>query len=251
MQLSLGMAPDMKKDATALDLTTLEKHLEAAENFSLRIGKLEHSELQLVGKRAMDFILATLGLLIGAPIFGIIALFVKITSPGPVFFRQTRLGENGVPFTFYKFRTMQHNNDEAVHRSFAQNFINGRMLTRKGARIYKMVRDPRVTRLGEFLRRSSLDEIPQLWNVVRGEMSLVGPRPPIHYELDHYQDWHKDRLRAKPGLTGLWQVSGRSRVPFDEMVMLDLHYITNWSLLLDLKIMLKTLPVLLKGDGAY
>jgi len=241
----------MKKDATVLDLATLEKHLEAAETFSLRIGTLEHSQSQLIAKRGIDLMVAFFALLMGAPVFGAIALAVKITSPGPVFFRQTRLGLNGVPFTFYKFRTMQHNNDESVHRSFARNFINGRMERREGARIYKMVRDPRVTRIGVFLRRSSLDELPQFWNVFKGEMSLVGPRPPIHYELDHYQDWHKGRLRAKPGLTGLWQVSGRSRVPFDEMVMLDLHYISHWSLALDLRILLKTIPVLLKGDGAY
>ncbi len=241
----------MKKDATALDLATLEKHLEAAETFSLRIGTLEHPQSQLMAKRVMDVVFSFLALVLGAPLFGLIAAAVKLTSPGPVFFRQTRLGQNGVPFTFYKFRTMRHNNDESVHRSFAQNFINGRMEAKEGAQIFKMVRDPRVTRIGGFLRRSSLDELPQLWNVLKGEMSLVGPRPPIHYELDHYQDWHKGRLRAKPGLTGLWQVSGRSRVPFDEMVMLDLHYITHWSLALDLRIILKTIPVLLKGDGAY
>jgi lipopolysaccharide/colanic/teichoic acid biosynthesis glycosyltransferase len=241
----------MKKDATALDLATLEKQLEAAETFSLRIGKLEHSQIQLALKRGLDALLSSILLILGAPLLAAIALGVKGTSPGPVIFKQTRLGRNGVPFTFYKFRTMFHDNDDAVHRSFAQSFINGRMEKRGGARIFKMVRDPRVTPLGALLRHSSLDELPQLWNVLKGEMSLVGPRPPIHYELDHYQDWHKDRLKVKPGLTGLWQVSGRSSVPFDEMVMLDLHYITHWSLTLDLKIMAKTVPVLLRGDGAY
>jgi exopolysaccharide biosynthesis polyprenyl glycosylphosphotransferase len=241
----------MKKDATALNLATLEKQLEAAEVFSLRIGRLEQSQLQLGLKRAMDLFFASLVLVVGAPLFLFLAIAVKCSSRGPVFFRQTRLGKNGIPFTFYKFRTMHHNNDESVHRSFAQSFINGKMESRQEGRVFKMISDPRVTRIGTFLRQSSLDELPQFWNILKGEMSLVGPRPPIHYELDHYQDWHKDRLKAKPGLTGLWQVSGRSRVPFDEMVMLDLHYITHWSLAMDLKIIFKTIPVLLKGDGAY
>ncbi len=241
----------MKKDATALNLATLEKQLEAAEVFSLRIGRLEQSQLQLGVKRAMDLFFSALVLVGGAPLFLFLALAVKCSSRGPVFFRQTRLGKNGIPFTFYKFRTMHHNNDESVHRSFAQSFINGKMESHQGGRVFKMISDPRVTRIGTFLRQSSLDELPQFWNILKGEMSLVGPRPPIHYELDHYQDWHKDRLKAKPGLTGLWQVSGRSRVPFDEMVMLDLHYITHWSLAMDLRIIFKTIPVLLKGDGAY
>jgi len=251
VQLSAGTAPEMKKDATALNLATLEKQLEAAEVFSLRIGRLEQSQLQLGVKRAMDLFFSALVLVVGAPLFLFLALAVRCSSRGPVFFRQTRLGKNGIPFTFYKFRTMHHNNDESVHRSFAQSFINGKMESRQGGRVFKMISDPRVTRIGTFLRQSSLDELPQFWNILKGEMSLVGPRPPIHYELDHYQDWHKDRLKAKPGLTGLWQVSGRSRVPFDEMVMLDLHYITHWSLAMDLRIIFKTIPVLLKGDGAY
>jgi lipopolysaccharide/colanic/teichoic acid biosynthesis glycosyltransferase len=240
----------MKEDATALNLATTERALDAVDTFALRIGVPTHSQVELAFKRAIDVAAALTIYTVGAPVLAAIALMVKITSRGPVFFRQIRLGKDGKPFVFYKFRTMQHNSDDAVHRNFAQRFINGHM-DGDHSRPYKMVRDPRVTLFGAFLRKTSLDELPQFWNVLRGEMSLVGPRPPIAYELAHYQEWHKDRLKAKPGLTGLWQVSGRSMVPFDEMVMLDLHYIANWSLALDLKIILKTFPVLLRGEGAY
>lgn len=238
----------MKKDATALDLASTEQALRP--QLELRIGVPRYSAAERFAKRLIDLSAAGLVMLLGAPIFAVLAILVKCSSPGPVFFRQTRLGRDGMPFTFYKFRTMQHKNDDSVHRSFAEEFIQG---SNSGSekRVFKMTKDPRVTPIGNFLRRSSLDEIPQFYNVLRGEMSLVGPRPPICYELDHYQDWHKDRLKVTPGLTGLWQVSGRSQVPFDEMVRLDLHYISHWSLGLDLKIMWKTIPVMVRGDGAY
>ena len=240
----------MKKDATALNLATQERPLEAV-TLGLRIGVPRHASWELFAKRAFDFVVAAVVLLLGAPIFLLLAALVKFSSPGPVFFRQVRLGKGGEPFTFYKFRTMQHRNDDSVHRSFCEDFISGGGETEEGTSLFKMVRDPRVTKIGGFLRRSSLDELPQFLNVLRGEMSMVGPRPPISYEVEHYQDWHKDRLNVTPGLTGLWQVSGRSQVPFDEMVRLDIHYITHWSLALDFKIMWKTLPVILRGDGAY
>jgi exopolysaccharide biosynthesis polyprenyl glycosylphosphotransferase len=239
----------MKKDATALDLASTEQALRP--QLELRIGVPRYSTAERFAKRTIDLVSAALVLLIGAPVFAVLAILVKLSSPGPVLFRQTRLGRDGKPFTFYKFRTMQHKNDDSVHRSFAEDFIQGAAGDMSDSRVFKMVRDPRVTPIGAFLRRSSLDEIPQFFNVVRGEMSLVGPRPPICYEIEHYQDWHKDRLKVTPGLTGLWQVSGRSQVPFDEMVRLDLHYISHWSLSLDLKIMWKTLPVMIRGDGAY
>ena len=151
---------------------------------------------------------------------------------------------------------MTGNCDEA-HRTFAENFIKGNMSNdgesgRNGnGRVFKLTEDPRVTSIGRFLRRTSLDELPQFINVLKGEMTVVGPRPPLTYELEHYHDWHKKRLTVKPGLTGLWQVSGRSMVPFDEMVMLDLYYIENWSLLLDFKIIMRTIPVMLGGSGGY
>jgi len=239
----------MKKDATALKLAPNGSSTAAAPTLELRIGVPRYGRLEFGLKRGIDILAALAVFTVGAPVFLLLALLVKASSPGPVFFRQTRLGKDGRPFGFYKFRTMHHNNDDSVHRDFCENFIQGG--DKDGGKVFKMVRDPRVTRIGGFLRKTSLDELPQFWNVLKGEMSLVGPRPPISYELEHYQEWHKDRLKVKPGLTGLWQVSGRSQVPFDEMVMLDLHYISHWSLAMDLKIMWKTLPVMIKGDGAY
>ncbi len=239
----------MKKDATALNLAAPDTQPAAA--FQIRIGVPRHNQLALFTKRAIDVIACGAIMIVGAPLFLIIAALIKLTSRGPIFFRQVRLGRDGEPFTFYKFRTMRHNNDDSVHRSFSRDFIKGQAEGADEHGVFKMVRDPRVTSVGRFLRRTSLDELPQFWNVIRGEMSLVGPRPPISYEIEHYEDWHKDRLRVKPGLTGLWQVSGRSQVPFDEMVKLDLYYISQWSVALDLKIIWKTIPVMVKGDGAY
>jgi lipopolysaccharide/colanic/teichoic acid biosynthesis glycosyltransferase len=145
-------------------------------------------------------------------------------------------------------------NSDTLHRDFAQDFITGRLMqdtAGESKRVFKIQHDPRVTSIGRFLRKSSLDELPQFINVLRGEMTLVGPRPPLAYELAHYKEWHRGRLAVKPGLTGLWQVSGRSTVPFDEMVMLDLYYIENWSLTLDVKIILRTIPVMVFGFGGY
>ncbi len=206
-------------------------------------------------KRLADLVLASVLLVLTSPVFLAVAILIKRSGPGPVFFIQERLGRDGKPFPFFKFRTMHHRSDDAIHRQFAAMFING---DRKGCsqdrrcgKVYKLSDDPRVTPIGSLLRRTSLDELPQLLNVLRGEMSLVGPRPPIAYEIEHYQPWHLERLKVTPGLTGLWQVSGRSTVPFEEMVRLDLQYINHWSLWLDLQIMARTLPVVVKGTGGY
>ena len=209
----------------------------------------------LIAKRFVDLSVAALAVFVFSPLLLLIAILVKLFSPGPVLFRQIRAGRNGTPFTFYKFRTMKHNIDDTLHREYASNFIGGKELRlrdeKNDRKIYKMPDDPRITPIGRVLRRTSLDELPQLFNVLRGEMSLVGPRPPIAYELTIYKEWHKRRLKAKPGITGLWQVSGRSSVPFHDMVLLDLYYINRWSLSLDIEIILKTIPVVLCGKGAY
>ena len=241
----------MKKDAIALDFGFLAEVVEQPVTLRLRVGNPDYPLWQRVLKRTVDLTASLLVMVLGAPFFLFLATAVKLSSPGPVLFRQVRLGRDGKPFTFYKFRSMHHKNDDGAHRDFARDFISGDMSDDSERTVFKMVRDPRITAIGRFLRRSSLDELPQFYNVLRGEMSLVGPRPPISYELEHYLDWHKDRLKVKPGLTGLWQVSGRSTVGFDEMVKLDLYYIGHWNLKLDLKIMARTVPVMVKGEGAY
>ncbi|MCP4573185.1 MAG: sugar transferase [bacterium] len=206
-------------------------------------------------KRIVDLVLSSLALVVLAPAMGIIALIIKRSSPGPVLFVQERLGRDGQPFRFYKFRSMKHDSDDAIHRQFAAMFINGDSEgcadQNSGDQVFKIKRDPRVTAIGAFLRRTSLDELPQLLNIVKGDMSLVGPRPPIAYEIENYQPWHMERLKAVPGLTGLWQVSGRSSVAFEDMVRLDIRYINTWSLWQDLVILLKTLPVVVRGTGGY
>ncbi|MEA2204445.1 MAG: hypothetical protein QOE77_1221 [Blastocatellia bacterium] len=212
------------------------------------------SGLARVTKRTFDLILTILALTILAPVWLVIALLIKLDSRGPVFYKQERVGMDGRVFLFYKFRSMRVGSDDAVHREFQRQYISGRPETNLGDEerpVYKLHRDVRITRVGRILRRTSLDELPQLFNVLRGDMSVVGPRPPIPYEVESYELWHRKRLDLKPGLTGLWQVSGRNRLPFEEMVRLDLYYIENWSLLLDLKIILRTLPVMLRGDDAY
>jgi exopolysaccharide biosynthesis polyprenyl glycosylphosphotransferase len=207
-----------------------------------------------VVKRASDVFLASAALLLLAPVWLLIALLIKLDSRGPVLYRQERVGMDGRIFLFLKFRTMRPDADDSAHRDYQRRLIQGQPGTNLGDTerpVYKLHADPRVTRVGRLLRRLSLDELPQLLNVLRGDMSVVGPRPPIPYEVEAYALWHRKRLDMKPGLTGLWQVSGRNRLSFDEMVRLDLFYIENWSLLLDLRIILKTLPVVLRGDDAY
>jgi exopolysaccharide biosynthesis polyprenyl glycosylphosphotransferase len=203
-------------------------------------------------KRAFDVAVAALALVLLSPLWLLMALLIKLDSKGPVLYRQERVGMDGRIFLFLKFRTMRADSDDAAHREFQRKYIAGRPETNLGDSsrpVYKLHDDPRVTRTGRWLRRTSLDELPQLLNVLRGDMSVVGPRPPIPYEVEAYALWHRKRLDMKPGMTGLWQVSGRNRLSFDEMVRLDLFYIENWSLWLDLKIMLRTLPVLLRGEA--
>lgn len=201
-------------------------------------------------KRFVDIVGSLLGLIVLAPLLLVIAVAVKLTSSGPVLFRQQRVGQYGRRFWFLKFRSMYQKNDPRAHEEFVKNLIAG--VKTEGQQIYKMTHDPRITPIGRFLRRTSLDELPQLWNVLRGEMSLVGPRPPIPYEVRHYDIWHRRRLLAvKPGITGLWQVTGRSRVGFDEMVRLDLQYAQTWSLWLDIKLLLLTPRAVFEGKGAY
>ena len=245
----------MKKEATALDLSLLELDEYTVPNepepLRLRVGNCEYPWWQSCAKRAVDVVSSLLVMTVGAPLFIFLAVAVKLSSPGPIFFRQVRIGKDGQPFVFYKFRSMRHNNDDAAHRDFAREFINGDSVESRDRTVFKMVRDPRITAIGRFLRRSSLDELPQFYNVLRGEMSLVGPRPPFSYELDHYQDWHRDRLMVKPGLTGLWQVSGRSDISSEQRFALDTFYIEHWSMGLDLEIILKTVPAMLSSRGAY
>ncbi|HEY0322452.1 MAG TPA: sugar transferase [Pyrinomonadaceae bacterium] len=205
-------------------------------------------------KRAFDLAIASFALLIFSPLWFLIAVLIKLDSRGPVIYKQERVGMDGRIFLFYKFRTMRADADDRLHREYQEKLIAGRPEANVGdveKPAYKLRADARITRLGRILRRLSLDELPQLLNVLRGDMSVVGPRPPIPYEVENYELWHRKRLDMKPGVTGLWQVSGRNRLPFEEMVRLDLFYIENWSLLLDLKIILRTLPVMLRGDDAY
>ena len=211
--------------------------------------------VKIAMKRIIDFVGAASLLVLLAPVLAVIAIVVKLNSPGPVLFRQTRVGQRGKPFTLLKFRSMAVDNDSGVHENYVKDFIRGtapRQVNEKGEEVFKLTKDSRVTRMGRFLRMSSLDELPQIWNVLVGEMSLVGPRPPISYEVEWYDLWHQRRvLEVKPGITGLWQVNGRSRVGFDDMVRLDLQYASNWSLWLDVKILLKT-PLAIIGDpGAH
>ena len=207
-------------------------------------------------KRVMDVVGSLLALIVAAPVFAAIALAIKATSEGPVFFRQTRIGEHGKPFMFLKFRSMKTGNDATAHKEYVKRLISGNAERHQsngnGNGVFKLTADPRITKVGALLRKTSLDELPQFINVLKGEMSLVGPRPPIPYEVEAYDVWHRRRLlEAKPGITGLWQVSGRSRVTFDEMVRLDLRYARSWTPWMDIKILLRTPLAVVAGDGAH
>jgi lipopolysaccharide/colanic/teichoic acid biosynthesis glycosyltransferase len=205
-------------------------------------------------KRVIDLLASSLALIFLSWFFAAIVLLIKATSKGPALFRQTRIGQHGKPFTFLKFRSMYVGNDATIHKEYVARLIAGKTETPAQGKqeVFKIVNDPRVTPIGRILRKTSLDELPQLINVLNGEMSLIGPRPPVPYEFECYDLWHRRRvLEVKPGITGLWQVRGRSRTSFDDMVRLDLHYTRNWSLWLDLKILLDTPKAVLSGDGAY
>jgi lipopolysaccharide/colanic/teichoic acid biosynthesis glycosyltransferase len=213
------------------------------------------NRMMLLAKRLVDIAGSCGMLVILSPLFLVIALAIKLTSKGPVLFRQQRVGRLGKTFVFLKFRSMYVNNDTTVHEVFVKKMIASEAQPQSGDSdepVFKIVNDKRITPLGRFLRRTSLDELPQFLNVLKGEMSLVGPRPPIPYELAAYKTWHRQRLLAvKPGITGLWQVTCRSTVQFDDMVRLDLRYASLWSLWLDLKILLRTPAAVVRGSGAH
>jgi len=225
---------------------TLYPDLENREKSSRAMG---------IVKRSMDLAGSLFALIVLSPVFLTIAAAIKLTSKGPVFFKQKRVGRYGKCFTFLKFRSMHVNNDASQHKEYVRQLIAGeadrKPVSGHDKGIYKLTQDKRITAVGRIIRRTSLDELPQFFNVLWGDMSLVGPRPPIPYEVEAYDIWHRRRvLEAKPGITGLWQVHGRSRVAFDEMVRLDLRYARNWSPWLDLKILLQTPRAVWAGDGA-
>jgi lipopolysaccharide/colanic/teichoic acid biosynthesis glycosyltransferase len=205
-------------------------------------------------KRVLDIVAASLGLLIAALFAAVIGVLIKLSSPGPVLFRQMRVGKDGKQFMFYKFRSMQVGNDDTRHRQYIKLFIEGKEEELKklqgGKKLYKITSDDRVTTVGRFLRRTSLDELPQLLNVLKGEMSMVGPRPHLAYEVDLYKEWHRRRLAGLPGITGWWQIHGRSRVPFDKAVEMDIWYLERQSLILDIRIMCRTVTKAIVGRGA-
>ncbi len=207
-------------------------------------------------KRAMDVVGSAAALILASPLFLAIAVAIKATSRGPVFFRQRRIGQHGKPFVFLKFRSMFVGSDAGIHKEYVKKLIAGNAERHPsnghGQGVFKLTKDIRITKVGAFLRRTSLDELPQFINVLKGEMSLVGPRPPIPYEVEAYDLWHHRRLlEVKPGITGLWQVNGRSRVKFDDMVRLDLQYARSWTPWMDIKIMLRTPAAMFIGDGAH
>jgi lipopolysaccharide/colanic/teichoic acid biosynthesis glycosyltransferase len=232
----------------------IEKHPKKNESFSFYPDLSRRHAVPKHGvplKRTMDIVGSFVALLVFLPVVALIGLFVKLTSKGPVLFCQKRIGQYGKEFTFFKFRTMYVDNNPEIHREYVTRLIAGGGDLGNGKGIYKLINDPRITPLGRFLRRSSLDELPQFANVLMGEMSLVGPRPPLPYEYERYQTWHKRRvLELKPGLTGLWQVEGRSRKTFDEMVRMDLRYAHIRSLWVDLRIICQTPRAMFSGRGA-
>ncbi len=211
--------------------------------------KIAGDPLAHTAKRVIDVLISGVSLVALSPLFAVIALAIKATSDGPVLFKQERIGRDEVPFELYKFRTMVTDNCDAEHRAFVTAQIEGTAVADTTDGAFKLD-DPRVTKVGGFLRRFSIDELPQLANVFNGTMSLVGPRPSLDWEIELYQDEHRRRAAAVPGCSGLWQVSGRNRLSTNEMLDLDLEYVDNWTLKRDLSILLRTLPAVLRGDGA-
>ncbi|HEY52012.1 MAG TPA: sugar transferase [Caldilineae bacterium] len=209
----------------------------------LGVKTVSISGSRLAIKRTLDVLITLVGMIVILPVMALVALAIKLDTPGPVLFVQKRIGKNGQPFNAFKFRSMVADAEDLRGDLTDFNEADGPL--------FKIKNDPRLTRTGRWIRRFSLDELPQVFNVLRGEMSLVGPRPALPEEVDAYESWHRKRLEVTPGLTGMWQVSGRSNLSFDEMVMLDIYYVENWSPFLDLSIMLRTIPKVLSGEGAY
>jgi lipopolysaccharide/colanic/teichoic acid biosynthesis glycosyltransferase len=202
-------------------------------------------------KRALDLLLASLLLILLAPVMAVIAIAIRSTSPGPALFRQLRIGYRLGPFVMFKFRTMQVNNDDTIHRAYVTAMLSGEATPAEAQRgIYKLTHDPRVTSVGAFLRRSSLDELPQLFNALRGDMSLVGPRPALPYEAELFEERYRTRFMAKPGITGLWQVSGRSTLPMRQALELDVYYVQRRTIGLDLITLVRTIPAVLRARDA-
>lgn len=221
----------------------------------LMFGNVNKVKIKII-KRAIDISGAFIGCIVFSPLMILIAALVKLSSKGPIIFKQERLGFLGEKFWFFKFRSMYHGCDDGCHKTYIKDLIENNIKDNnescQGNKIYKIECDNRITPIGRFLRKTSLDELPQFFNVLKGDMSLVGPRPPIPYEVKHYQKWHLQRvLEVKPGITGLWQVNGRSRTTFDEMVRMDIAYLNNYSLWLDIKIIMKTISVVFTGKGGY
>lgn len=211
------------------------------------VSKIRWKQL---GKRLIDLTVSTIGLAILTPFFPILWVAVRLDSPGPVIFKQKRVGQYGRLFVCLKIRTMYHNADETFHRKAIEKLWFGEKLSQKPNSQYKLTNDPRITRIGRLLRQTSVDELPQLLNVLRGEMSIVGPRPAIPYELKYYKDLHHERHMVKPGITGLWQVRGRGGISVNEMLDIDVEYARTWSLWLDLKLIALSIPIVLKAHGA-
>ena len=252
-QLSSSLSPEQIEQVHLSFYAFPEELSKAGEGCPILKPELAAASSQkrvsVLAKRTMDMVGSLFALILFLPLLTAIAIAVRLSSKGPILFRQQRVGLHGRSFTFLKFRSMYTETDQKLHEEFVTGFISGTTPAEGG---YKMKDDPRVTPIGKILRRTSLDELPQFFNVLQGSMSLVGPRPPIGYEVNRYATWHRRRfLTVKPGITGLWQVRGRSKVKFDDMVRLDLQYAKSWSLWLDIKILVKTPRAVLVGDGAY
>jgi exopolysaccharide biosynthesis polyprenyl glycosylphosphotransferase len=241
--VQMGINVDVNIDTFDLDIQCKKRLGQVGKYAVVTFARNIFSTRQMIAKRMLDVV----GSLVGMVLLAIATIFVapaiKLESPGPVFFGQTRIGKNGRRFTFYKFRSMYQDAEERKKELMAQNEVNGLM--------FKMKDDPRITKVGKFIRKTSIDELPQFWNVLRGDMSLVGTRPPTVDEFERYEAKHKGRLSMTPGLTGLWQISGRSDImDFDEVVKLDMQYIDHWSILKDIKILISTVYVVIVGKGS-
>jgi exopolysaccharide biosynthesis polyprenyl glycosylphosphotransferase len=238
----LGAEFKLVPDLYELSLSRID--MEAIQGIPMiGIKQAPLNKVQSLITRCVDILVSLLFMVFGSPLWLCIALAIRLNSPGEVIYKQTRIGLNGHPFKVYKFRSMYKNADQRLEALWTRNEAQGPL--------FKIKDDPRITAVGKFLRRTSLDEFPQIINVIRGEMSLVGPRPPLPYEVAQYEEWQKARLAIKPGMTGLWQVRGRSNLSFDEGVLMDLYYIQKWSLRLYFQILFRTIPVVLTNRGAY